>query len=80
MTLDKSEGLGLILVDNDVDDQFQTVVLGFQNLANGEVGPAEQCGRILIDDHLFTLHKVTSTSFDTHSFSGTLYSQPPTMV
>eukprot|EP00936_MAST-01D_sp_MAST-1D-sp1_P002837 g2837.t1 len=47
--LDKSNGLGLVLVD---DDKFNgaTVVLDFAELSNGETGPAQACGSIFVGD------------------------------
>ena len=51
VSLDKSNGLGLVLADGDDDDgNCQTVVVDFSPLADGEIGPAEASGEIEIGD------------------------------
>jgi hypothetical protein len=59
VSLDKSNGLGLVLADGDDDDgNFQTVVVDFSPLACGEIGPAEASGEIEIGDAIVEINGI----------------------
>jgi len=51
VTLDRSSGLGLVLVEDD-DSDGTTVVYDFVPLADGSEGPGFRCGRIGVGDSL----------------------------
>jgi hypothetical protein len=65
VSLDRSKGLGLVLMDNDneADGRCETLVLGFQPVGpSGRSGPAERCGLIEPGDVVVAVNEAEVSS------------------